>query len=198
MTLCWAGPLPTQDWAATRLHVYEVSTRGFQSHFHLGFSVRAEPDANCDNEIRQQRVHPPRRGRAVETVTVSVPRERLSEFYALLSQFFSVENPEGPIAATPAVAPGPTAGRDQERPITGRYAPFYRYLLAAPTDFLELTFEQIEGLLGTKLPPSARVHRPAWANSYGSLLGRVWLSAGWRLAAIDMRKEVVRFEREST
>lgn len=124
---------------------------------------------------------------------MSVPRERLSEFYALLSKFFA-SDAHHDVAVE--VAPGIAGDRAPElEPVTGRYAPLYRHLLSAPGEELVMTFAEIEDVLGGKLPPSARKHRPCWANSQVSLLGRVWLRAGWRVAAIDIPTEEVRFVR---
>jgi hypothetical protein len=133
----------------------------------------------------------------METVTVSVPRERLGEFYALLSHFFGAEATK--TAAEEIVTrPGGAAveAEPEQVAVTGRYAPLYRHLLAETGADLVMTFAQIEEVLGGRLPPSARKHRPCWANSQASLLGRVWLRAGWRLAAIDLQGEVARFERQ--
>jgi len=135
----------------------------------------------------------------METVTVSVPRERLGEFYALLSQFFGSKAEEG--AQTEAAGSQPQriageAGPPQET-VTGKYAPLFRFFLNAPGEELVMSFSQMEDALGGKLPPSARKHRPCWANSQVSLLGRVWLRAGWRLAEIDLEDEVASFERQA-
>jgi len=135
----------------------------------------------------------------METVTVSVPRERLGEFYALLSEFFGSKAEAG--AAPESRCQPQDAAGDAAPPqaaVTGRYAPLFRYFLNAPGEELVLSFAQMEDALGGKLPPSARKHRPCWANSQVSLLGRVWLRAGWRLATIDLEREVARFERQAT
>ncbi len=135
----------------------------------------------------------------METVTVSVPRERLGEFYALLSQFFG-SKAEGGAAPESGSQPQRAAGEaaPAQAAVSGKYAPLFRYFLNAPGEELVLSFAQMEDALGGKLPPSARKHRPCWANSQVSLLGRVWLRAGWRLATIDLEREVALFERQAT
>lgn len=134
----------------------------------------------------------------METITVSVPRERLGEFYALLSQFFG---PQAEGGAAPEQGSQPQRAASEAAPaqeaVTGKYAPLFRYFLNAPGEELVLSFAQMEDALGGKLPPSARKHRPCWANSQVSLLGRVWLRAGWRLAGIDLEDEVAHFERQA-
>lgn len=134
----------------------------------------------------------------MESVTVTIPKERLSEFYALMSEFFCKDRQPAPSSRAsqpdqPPTSSSAAAGTDG---VTGKYAPLFRYFKAAPGRELELTFSEMEQALGGKLPPSARKHRPCWANSQVSLLGRVWLRAGWRLTDIDMQREEVRFERQ--
>lgn len=131
----------------------------------------------------------------METVTVQVPKERLGEFYALLSQFYSKESTWGGTSdhATTGVSVAETSVA--HKPVRGRYAPLYRYFLEAEDDSVNLTFAEVEDILGAQLPASAREHRSVWANSEGSFLGRIWLRAGWHLERIDMRREEVRFER---
>ncbi len=132
----------------------------------------------------------------VVDVTVSVPRERLGEFYALLGRFFgssesaedasrvSSEAPAGQEASAPAV------GR-----VTGRYAPLYEHLLRTQGNRLEMSFGEVERVLGKELSTSSRKYRENWANSEGNYFGQSWLRAGWKVAAVDLRMERVRFER---
>jgi hypothetical protein len=54
----------------------------------------------------------------------------------------------------------------------------------------------VEGLLGSKLPPSAYGHRSWWANDYIShVQSREWLDAGWRVSTVDAAAEHVVFTR---
>lgn len=135
------------------------------------------------------------KGYVMESVTVQVPKERLSEFYALLSQFFSKDEAPGSPGSGSITGVASASTPPLGRPVRGRYAPLYHYFKGAKADEVDLTFGDIEGILGAELPASAREHRPVWANSEGSFLGRVWLRAGWRLEKIDMRTEEVRFKR---
>ena len=60
------------------------------------------------------------------------------------------------------------------------------------------SFEQLEKLLGRKLPPSARTHRPWWGNDYSSRThshAQAWVEAGWEVDEVSLRKEWVRFVR---
>lgn len=136
----------------------------------------------------------------MESVTVTIPKERLSEFYALMSEFFSDNRQHAPSSQGTSWGEAEAASATEEATdagnVTGKYAPLFRYFKAAPGRELELTFSEMERALGGKLPPSARKHRPCWANSQVSLLGRVWLRAGWRLTSVDLEREQARFERQ--
>ncbi len=79
-----------------------------------------------------------------------------------------------------------------------RYAPLGIYLQALQKDRIELTFGQIEEIIGGPLPAYARRHRSWWANdSVGHVQSRQWIEAGWRTASINMSGENVAFYRPS-
>jgi hypothetical protein len=47
---------------------------------------------------------------------------------------------------------------------------------------IELSFGEIEKILGFKLPPSAREHSAWWANERGThVQARAWMDAGWQV-----------------
>jgi hypothetical protein len=66
--------------------------------------------------------------------------------------------------------------------------------LPATTASVTLTFAEIEGILRFPLPPSAREHRPWWAND-PSHSHAVWREAGWETSDVDMRSGRVTFVR---
>ena len=60
------------------------------------------------------------------------------------------------------------------------------------------SFDQLEKLLGRKLPPSARTHRPWWGNEDSSGThshAQAWVDAGWKVDEVSLREEWVRFVR---
>lgn len=78
------------------------------------------------------------------------------------------------------------------------YAPLAVYLQEQPfeVDRLQKTFEEIEHILGTKLPDSSREHRSWWANdSVGHVQSQQWLAAGWRVAGVNMTEGMITFSR---
>ncbi|MEH2127081.1 DUF4268 domain-containing protein [Nostoc sp.] len=77
-----------------------------------------------------------------------------------------------------------------------RYAPL-ALLLQNQTfaqNKLQLTFQEIEEIIGDQLPASARRHRSWWANdSVSHPQSQQWLNVGWRVATINMNEESVIF-----
>ena len=80
------------------------------------------------------------------------------------------------------------------------YEALKKYLIGLPDYHTEaaFSFDELEKLLGRKLPPSARVHRPWWGNDYASGThshAQAWIEAGWKVDAVDIKEEWVRFVR---
>lgn len=80
----------------------------------------------------------------------------------------------------------------------GRYAALADWLQSQPgrIDQVQLTLNQIEDILNTDLPASARKHRAWWANdSVGHSHSQLWLDAGWRTTYISLNAGKVTFSR---
>lgn len=76
------------------------------------------------------------------------------------------------------------------------YAPLQRRLSTSPQPVVRLSFEEIEQVLGRKLPSSARnarIKRQWWANTETHVQARAWLTAG-RRARLDATMDEVVFE----
>lgn len=117
------------------------------------------------------------------------------------------------VAPTPVAAGEPTvpvaelvaeakrvrgAGAHVVRPAVQRgrrskYAPVVEYLQGVRSDRVDLTYGQIEEMVGEPLPPSAHNHRAVWSNSDQNPwpLMRHVLDAGWRVESIQMGSKVV-------
>ena len=78
-----------------------------------------------------------------------------------------------------------------------KYQPLAAALTAREEAAARFTFAEIEALLGTPLPPLARRDRRWWCNypPHGPQI-RVWLDAGWRVAAVYIEEETVSFARQ--
>ena len=88
----------------------------------------------------------------------------------------------------------------KEAAARGKYAPLYRHLLSlAPEQKWRAGFGELERVLGFRLPDSARLHRPWWANSRkgsGHSHALAWQAAGWRTQQVDLEAETLLFIRE--
>lgn len=78
----------------------------------------------------------------------------------------------------------------------GKYSPLFHYLEKRRGPEWDATFPEIEKVLGFRLPDSARVHRPWWANQGergGHSHALAWEMAGWKTSQVDMVGERVVF-----
>jgi hypothetical protein len=114
-------------------------------------------------------------GASVEIVGEGLPIGKLLSFYT---------NHERQLSPTRHRSTGVTPALPARRFAT-RAGPLTAYLESAQSP-TTLTFDEIESLIGTALPPSARNHRAWWANSKDRTLARQWLAAGWRAESVDL------------
>lgn len=86
---------------------------------------------------------------------------------------------------------------DQTPPLTeSKYHPLFVHLKQAGGDRVVLSLQEIEALLGTRLPPSAHSQRAWWSNrSKGAVQARAWMEAGYHVAGVDWENGTVTFER---
>jgi hypothetical protein len=88
------------------------------------------------------------------------------------------------------------SGFDPPSPVvSSRYDPLKRYLAGRSEPVVHLSFGEIERIIGGPLPPSARRHRPWWANerSGSHVHARSWIDAGRRTANVDMNSATADF-----
>jgi hypothetical protein len=87
---------------------------------------------------------------------------------------------------------------EQVEPQDSRYTPLTDYLQnqKGNVDRLPLTFDEIEDIIGAKLPDSARRHRVWWSNDTSTLRqSSSWLDAGWKTTNINMNEGTINFAR---
>lgn len=83
-----------------------------------------------------------------------------------------------------------------------KYQPLADYLASqVPTEEgVTMAFSEVDSILasgGTCLPPSARVHRPWWANDRTHTQAKAWMDNGWESASVDLTTETVTFVRRA-
>ncbi|MBN1995532.1 MAG: helix-turn-helix transcriptional regulator [Anaerolineae bacterium] len=77
--------------------------------------------------------------------------------------------------------------------IEGKYAPLFAYLQQQPdSGLLELSFAEVEEILGKPLPSRAYTTRAWWSNTQ-TAQGRAWQEAKWLIDDIDFETKCVVF-----
>lgn len=81
-----------------------------------------------------------------------------------------------------------------------RYQPLRKHLEQAAGPVLVMTYEEVEALLGRKLPNTAygESWRQWWANTETHSQALSWLRAGWRVTRPDLANKRVEFRRQSS
>ena len=77
-----------------------------------------------------------------------------------------------------------------------KYRGLYLHLCGLTEHEWSGSFSQIEQIIGSRLPPSARDHREWWSNHRGPGIqrqARSWIAAGWEVAGVDMANERISF-----
>lgn len=77
----------------------------------------------------------------------------------------------------------------------GYFAPLTTYLAECGEPSVELTFGQIERIIGRALPRSSYDHRPFWSNSAQNRYSRAWTDAGYRTTTARVQSNAIRFQR---
>ncbi len=78
-----------------------------------------------------------------------------------------------------------------------KYSALSEHLAAVPGESTQLTFSQIEEILGKRLPLSASKHRAWWANEISGThtWSHLWRAAGWLTDTVDFDRRIVTFRR---
>jgi hypothetical protein len=83
--------------------------------------------------------------------------------------------------------------------MSGKYTPLENYLCDLPESQREvsLRFEEIEGILNSKLPSSAYEDRRWWDHETegNHVNARAWSNAGWKIESVDVNKKWVKLIR---
>jgi hypothetical protein len=86
--------------------------------------------------------------------------------------------------------------------MAGKYIPLENYLRDLPESRREITlgFEQIEGILKTRLPSSAYEDRRWWDHEKegNHVSARSWTIAGWRVDEVNFNEKWVKLVRIAT
>jgi hypothetical protein len=77
-----------------------------------------------------------------------------------------------------------------------KYEPLEHYLKSQTGNEVRMRFQDVERVLGGRLPPSAYRHRPWWANeAAGHVHAKAWLNAGYTTEQVDMEGKKLVFKK---
>ena len=77
-----------------------------------------------------------------------------------------------------------------------KYRPLTEFLRRQARAVVRLTFDEIERVIGAKLPPSAMRHRAWWSNNaQNNVMTKAWKDAGFASEDVDMEGRRVTFRR---
>ncbi len=80
-----------------------------------------------------------------------------------------------------------------------KYEPLTRHLQSRGTHTVNMTFAEIETVIGARLPNSASTHRAWWSNNpSNNVMTKAWLDAGYETEQVDMASRRLVFRRRRT
>lgn len=86
-----------------------------------------------------------------------------------------------------------------KQPEFKKYLPLDEWFRARPSteNQFELTFDQVEAILGAPLPKSATKLTTWWTNVHPKIQSHrtAWLNHGWKVEAFDLQARRVKFVR---
>jgi hypothetical protein len=80
--------------------------------------------------------------------------------------------------------------------MTGKYDALGAHLARQKEATIRLTFVDVERIIGSSLPGSAKKYREWWSNDRRRMPGPSWLRVGWRTVEVDLHLERVQFQRQ--
>ncbi|MEO1522447.1 MAG: helix-turn-helix transcriptional regulator [Cyanobacteria bacterium J06633_2] len=76
-----------------------------------------------------------------------------------------------------------------------KYYPLFQHLNSSTEDSIHLTFAEIEAIMNSSLPTSARDRKNWWSNrdTPSALQASAWISAGYHVEFVDLQNQTVQF-----
>jgi hypothetical protein len=77
-----------------------------------------------------------------------------------------------------------------------KYTKLHQFFQTQVSDFVRMTFDEVEEETGFTLPASARLHQAWWANDRARhVQAKAWLDAGFESEQVDMKAGTIAFQR---
>jgi hypothetical protein len=177
-TLSHKSVVAKRDWAAGVIAqlTESVDIPGAVFEVHAGADYR---NFGLVEALRDQRA------------TVEIPTEHLGQGKQL--RFYSQpHSAAGDERSSDSMDRRPNPGEAR-----GSYAPLAEHLGRLESSFTQVSFAEIERILGRPLPASARRYRAWWANESKGTHSHAaaWMSVGWLVDSVDFNGGTVRFRR---
>lgn len=77
----------------------------------------------------------------------------------------------------------------------GKYRELWQWLRQQTDDNIDVTFDQVEAILGLPLPASSRASTGHWYGYDSTAVGRAIRDAGWRPSKVNLASETLTFVR---
>lgn len=84
---------------------------------------------------------------------------------------------------------------DFSQGVSKKYRFLADYLHGNNEETIKLHFEELERILGFKLPNSAYTHRAYWANTTTHSVALSWLNVGYKTVEVDLDNKFIVFEK---
>ncbi len=80
-----------------------------------------------------------------------------------------------------------------------KYDPLEAHLKSVGFERIRMTFGEVEQVIGSSLPDSARKHRAWWSNNpSNSAITHAWLAAGYRTEGVSIEHEALSFRKSAS
>jgi hypothetical protein len=71
-----------------------------------------------------------------------------------------------------------------------KYEALMRYFQTLEVNKVVLTYDEIENIIGFKLPKSAYEYNAYWRESITHTVTRAWIESGWEITELKMGKHI--------
>ena len=79
-----------------------------------------------------------------------------------------------------------------------KYVPLEVHLESVGLERIAMTFDNVERVIGSNLPASARKHRAWWGNDPSrNAVACAWLEAGYKTESVNIEREILTFRRDA-
>lgn len=156
--------------------------------------VRDHIERQSNDPLRRVKIAVAERSRilgVMDDVIEHLVSNAREEGYSWAEILGETEDPSSPSASANSQGLAGSDVRDHQ----GKYRALWKWLQTQTADQVDLTFAEIEGIIGFDLPGSSREHMPPWYGYKGSAVARAIIDAGFKAKNVDLHRETVTLAR---